>query len=66
MKDHKKGFPNNPSFRLMNSSKSDIRRISEKIVDKINQRGIQETKVSQWKNTNTVIAWLKSLPISWS
>ena len=46
MKDHKKGFPNNPSFRLVNSSKSDIRRISEKIVDKINQRGIQETKVS--------------------
>ena len=62
IKDHKKGFPNNPSFRLINLSKSDIRRISKKILDKINQRVIQETKVNQWKNTNTVIAWFKSLP----
>ena len=51
IKDHKKGFPNNPSFRLINPSKSDIGRIN-KILDKINQ----------WKNTNTVIAWFKSLP----
>ena len=62
VKDDKKGFPNNPSFRLINLSKSDIGRISKKILDKINQRVIQETKVNQWKNTNTVIAWLKSLP----
>ena len=62
VKDHKKGFPNNPSFRLINPSKSDIGRISKKILDKINQRVIQETKVNQWKNTNTVIAWFKSLP----
>ena len=62
VKDHEKGFPNNPSFRLINPSKSDIGRISKKILDKINQRVIQETKVNQWKNTNTVIAWLKSLP----
>ena len=51
IKDHKKGFPNNPSFRLINPSKSDIGRVN-KILDKINQ----------WKNTNTVIAWFKSLP----
>ena len=62
VKDHKKGFPNHPSFRLINPSKSDIGRISKKILDKINQRVIQETKVNQWKNTNTVIAWFKSLP----
>ena len=37
VKDHQKGFPNNPSFRLINPSKSDIRRISKKILDKINQ-----------------------------
>ena len=61
-KDHKKGFPNNSSFRLINPSKSDIGRISKKILDKINQGVIQETKVDQWKNTNTVIAWFKSLP----
>ena len=62
IKDHKKGFPNNSSFRLINPSKSDIGRISKKILDKINQRAIQETKVNQWENTNTVIASSKSLP----
>ena len=56
MKDHKKGFLNNPLFRLINPSKSDIGRISKKILV------IQETKVNQWKNTNIVIAWFKSLP----
>ena len=62
VKDHKKRFPNNPSFGLINPSKSDIGRISKKILDKINQKVIQETKVNQWKNTNTIIAWFKSLP----
>ena len=37
VKDHQRGFPNNPSFGLINPSKSDIRRISKKILDKINQ-----------------------------
>ena len=62
VKDHQKGFPNNPSIRLINPSKSDIGRISKKILDKINQRVIQKTKVNQWENTNIVIAWFKSLP----
>ena len=62
IKDNKKGFPNNPSFRLINPPKSNIGRISKKILDKINQRVIQEIKANQWKNTNTVIAWFKSLP----
>ena len=61
-KDHKKGFPNNSPFRLINPSKSDIGRISKKILDKINQRVIQETKVNKWKNAITVITWFKSLP----
>ena len=62
VKDHKKGFPNNPSFRFINPSESDIGRISKKMLDEINQRVIQETKVNKWKNTNTVITWFKSLP----
>ena len=40
IKDNRKGFPNNQSFILINSSKSDIGRISKKILDKINQRVI--------------------------
>ena len=46
VKDHKKGFPNNSSFRLINPSKSGIGKFSKKILDKINQRVIQETKVN--------------------
>ena len=32
IKDNRKGFPNNPSFMLINPSKSDIGRISKKIL----------------------------------
>ena len=49
IKDHKKGLPNNPSFRLINPSKSDVGKISKKILDKINQRVIQETKLTNGK-----------------
>ena len=61
VKDHKDGFPNHPSFRLINPSKSDIGRISKKILDKINKIVILETNVNQWKNTNSVISWFKQL-----
>ena len=61
VKDGKKGFTNNPSFRLIIPSQSDIGRLSKKTLDKTNQRVIRETKFNQWINTNTVIAWFKSL-----
>ena len=50
------------SIRLVNPSKLDIGRIHKKILDKTNQRVIQESKVDQWKNTDTVTTWFKSLP----
>ena len=37
VKDYKKEFPNSPSFRLINTSKSEIGKIREHIVDKINK-----------------------------
>ena len=61
VKYHKTVFPNNPSFRLINPSKSNIGKISKKILDKINQKVIQETKVNQWKNTNAVIVWFSKV-----
>ena len=33
VKDHKESFPHNPSFRLTNSSKTDIGKISETLLD---------------------------------
>ena len=50
------------SIRLVNPSKLDIGRIRKKILDKTNQKVIQESKADQWKNTDTVTTWFKSLP----
>ena len=37
VKGHKEGFPNSPSFRLINPSKSEIGKISKHILNKINK-----------------------------
>ena len=60
VKDHKEGFPNSPSFRLINPSKSEIGKISKHILDKINKSLLSNTKVNQWKNTSDAISWLKT------
>ena len=61
IKYHKDSFPNSLSFRLINPSKSDIGKISKKILDKINQTIIKKTNVNQWKNTPEVIKWFKNI-----
>ena len=38
IKDHKKNFQTNPTFRLINPSKTNIGKISKKILDKINEK----------------------------
>ena len=47
VKDHKEGFPNSPSFRLINPSTSHIGKISKHILDKINKSLLTNTKVNQ-------------------
>ena len=47
VKDLKEGFPNSPSFRLINPSKSEIGKISKHILDKINKSLLSNTKVNQ-------------------
>ena len=61
IKDHKEDFPNKVSCRLINPSKSDIGKISKAILDKINEKVLLSTKVNQWKNTNSVIEWFRSI-----
>ena len=60
-KNHKKGFPNSPSFRLINKSKSQIGKISKHILDKINKLLLNNRKVNQWKNTSDAISWFKNI-----
>ena len=57
MKDHKPGFMNNPTCRLVNPSKSEIGIFSKQILDGINKKVIPATQVNQWKSTSNVIQW---------
>ena len=61
VKDHKEDFPHKISCRLINSSKSDIDKISKHILDKINQQMRSETEVNQWINSYEVIEWFKNI-----
>ena len=61
LKDNKENFSNNPKTRLLNPAKNELGRISKAILDKINLNLRNTTKASQWKNTNDVISWFKSI-----
>ena len=61
VKYHKVRFPNSPSFRQINPSKSEIGKISKHILDKINQSLLSNTKVNQWKNSSDAISWFKNI-----
>ena len=61
IKDHKEGFPHHVSCRLLNPSKTNIGRISKVLLDKINSALLSSTKISQWKNTSSVIIWFEKI-----
>ena len=63
VKDYKEGFPHKLPFRLINPSKSDIGKISKKLLDKTSKILILNTIVNQWKNSTTVIDWFKNIAI---
>ena len=62
LKDHKENFLNGPTTRLLNPAKNEIGRISKHILQNINKTLSEETKVNEWKNTESVINWFKSIP----
>ena len=51
----------NRKTRLLNPAKNELGRISKAILDKINLNLRNATKANQWKNTNDVISWFKSI-----
>ena len=61
LKDHKDNFNNNPKCRLINPRKSEIGKISKRILEKINTKIRDKTKLNQWKNTQEVINWYKNI-----
>ena len=65
LKDHKSDFRTNPSTRLINPAKTDIGRVSKKILDRItsdirNARSEGESALIQWRNTTEVLEWFKN------
>ena len=61
LKDHKDIYMNNPKFRLINTSKSEIGMVSKKMLAQIVQVVREKSQLLQWKNTDSVIAWFKGL-----
>ncbi len=61
LKDHKENFENNPKCRLINPAKSEIGRISKKILEKINTTIRNTTSLNQWKNSLSVINWFNNV-----
>ena len=61
IKDHKEDFPQKPSFRLINPSKSELGKVSKHILDNINKHIIEHTQPNQWKNSTSVIEWFEAI-----
>ena len=47
IEDHKEGFPHRVSFRLLNRLKTNIRKFSKVLLDKINSAVLSSTKINQ-------------------
>ena len=61
IKDHKENFETNPKYRLIHPVKSEIGKISKNILDIINSEIPDATGLKQWKNSLSVIDWLKNI-----
>ena len=61
LKDHKLNFRSATPSRLINPCKSELDKISKIILKNMNKTLIEKLNVNQWKNTETVIHWFKSI-----
>ena len=61
VKDHKENFRNNTKCRLINPAKSDVGKISKKILSRIVTSVREMSQLNQWKNSFSVVDWFKCL-----
>ena len=61
LKDHKPNFPAKVECRLINPAKSNIGRISKKILDNINRKIQMESQLQQLKNTEEALQWFSNI-----
>ena len=58
---YKKNFQNNPSVRLIKPAKNQLERLIKFIIQAINKKLRHYFNLNQWKNTEDVIDWFKSI-----
>ena len=61
LKDHKQNYRNNPTFRLVNTNKSEIGKVAKEILQDINQNIRIRFEFNQWRSTQDVINWFKDI-----
>ena len=61
VKDHKFNFENDPKCRLINPAKSQIGKISKIILERINTKVRETTKLQQWRSTKAALEWFNKL-----
>ena len=61
LKDHKKQFMNNPQFRVINPTKSELGMISKQMLTEIISAVKSKSQLVQWKNSDSTIDWFVKL-----
>ena len=61
LKDHKENFLSDPKSRLINPAKSNLGRVSKKILEGLTEKIKTKTGDNLWKSTQEVLSWFKSL-----
>jgi len=61
LKDHMENFTNNPKCRLINPAKSELGKVSKVLLDNINRKVRDSSKVNQWHNTDEVVEWFENI-----
>ena len=61
LKDHKDNFCSNPTCRLKNPSKNELRKLSKQLVEKLNFDIIEKLQFNQWHNTDAVLKWFNNI-----
>ena len=61
LKDHKENFTSASQCRLINPAKSEIGKVSKKILDEINCDIRTKLKLNQWRSIDSVTSWFMKL-----
>ena len=61
LSDHKENFQNNSSVQLINPAKNELERLSKFIIQAMDKELRHKFNLNQWKNTEDVIDWFKSI-----